>query len=212
MNPTHGSTLPKKKFGLVETLVHTALAMPATLAALGTIFQAFPALCPCEPRLPRGEMQAVPCGARSITRLLPASTSQPPPTGIRSVRKYNTGICLFVQVKSVLTFRHIWLPHKRKKIHWVNHALRRFRPCLDERPRARRESAGRFTLVCTHAPTSRSGAETAQGGAPPNPTLIRSTCILLLLLLYVVATTAAVLLLRTAGHLSTNTTTKNKKL
>ena len=73
-------------------------AMPATLAALGATFQSFPALCPCEPRLPRGEMQAVPCGARSNTRLLPASTSQPPSAGIRSVRKYNTGIRLFVQV------------------------------------------------------------------------------------------------------------------
>ena len=32
-----------KKVGLVETCVHAALAMPATLAALGAIFQAFPA-------------------------------------------------------------------------------------------------------------------------------------------------------------------------
>ena len=98
---------PKTEIGLVETRVHAALAMPATLAALGAIFQASPALCPCEPRLPRGEMQAVPCGARSNTRLLPASTSQPPPAGIRSVRKYNTGIYLFVQVKTVLTFEHV---------------------------------------------------------------------------------------------------------
>ena len=48
--------------------MHAALAI--TLAALGAIFHAFPALCPCEPRPPRGEMQAVPCGARSDTRLL----------------------------------------------------------------------------------------------------------------------------------------------
>ena len=66
---------PKTTFGLVETRVHTALEMPATLGALGAIFQAFPALCPCEPRLSRREMEAVPCGARSNTRLLPASTS-----------------------------------------------------------------------------------------------------------------------------------------
>ena len=59
---------PKKMHGLVETRVHDALEMPATLAALGAIFGAFPALCPCEPRLPRGEMQAVPCGARSNIR------------------------------------------------------------------------------------------------------------------------------------------------
>ena len=98
---------PKKIVGVVETCVHAALAMPATLAELGAILQAFPALCPCEPRLPRGEMQVMPCGARFNTRLLPASTSQPPPAGIRSVRKYNTGICVFVQVKTVLTFGHV---------------------------------------------------------------------------------------------------------
>ena len=98
---------PQKIYGLVETRVHAALAMPATLAALGAMFQASPALCPCEPRLPHGEIQAVPCGARSNTRLLPASTSQLPPAGIRSVRKYNTGICLFVQVKTVLTFGQV---------------------------------------------------------------------------------------------------------
>ena len=66
---------PEMFFGLVETRVHAALAMHAALAALGAIFQAFPAqafpaLCPCEPRPPRGEMQAVSCGARSNTRLL----------------------------------------------------------------------------------------------------------------------------------------------
>ena len=54
----------RKICGQVETRVHAALAIPATLAALGATFQAFPALCPCEPRLPRGDMQAVPCGTR----------------------------------------------------------------------------------------------------------------------------------------------------
>ena len=98
---------PPKIFGLVETRVHAALAMPDTLAALGVIFQAFPALYPWEPRLPRGEMQAVPCGARSNTRLLPASTPQPPPAGIHYVRKYNTRIYIFIQVKTVLTFGHV---------------------------------------------------------------------------------------------------------
>ena len=38
-----------------------------------------PAICPCEPRRPVDDMQAVSCGARSIqySRLLPASSSQP---------------------------------------------------------------------------------------------------------------------------------------
>ena len=107
MNPTHGSTLPSKKCLAWSRLAYMLRAVPATLAALGAIFQAFLALCPCEPRLPRGEMQVVPCGARSNTQLLPASTSQPPPAGIRSVLKYDTGICLFVQVKTVLTFGYV---------------------------------------------------------------------------------------------------------
>ena len=34
----------QKNFGLVQTRVHAALAMHATLAVLGAIFQAFPAL------------------------------------------------------------------------------------------------------------------------------------------------------------------------
>ena len=57
-------------FNLVQgtTLLHAAIA--TTLPALGAIFQAFPALCPCEPRPPRGEMQAVPCGTRFNNRLL----------------------------------------------------------------------------------------------------------------------------------------------
>ena len=39
----------------------------------------YPALCPCEPRCPVGDTQAVSCGARSRqwSRLLPASSSQP---------------------------------------------------------------------------------------------------------------------------------------
>ena len=97
----------RKILGLVEPPVHAALAMPATLAALGATFQAVPALCPWKPCLPRGEMQAVPYGARSNTRLLPVSTSQPPPAGIRSAWKYNTGTCLFSLAKTVLTFGHV---------------------------------------------------------------------------------------------------------
>ena len=82
--------------------MHAALALPATLAALGAIFQASPTLCPCEPRFSPEEMQTVPSGARSNIRLFPASTSHPSPAGIRSVRKYNTGICtLFKQKRSL---------------------------------------------------------------------------------------------------------------
>ena len=99
------SFCPKIIFGLVETRVHAALAMPATLAALGAIFQAFPALCLCGPCLPCEEMQTVPCDARSNTRLLPASTSNL--LRLASDLSGNTGMCIFVQVKTVLTFVHV---------------------------------------------------------------------------------------------------------
>ena len=117
LNPTHGSILKKKQhiFGLVETRVHAALAMPAPLAALGAIFQAFPPLRPCEPRLRRGEMQAVPCGARSNTRLLPASTSQPPPAGTRFVRKYNTGMYLYSSKNGPYIRTRLVTPQEKNK-------------------------------------------------------------------------------------------------
>ena len=67
---------PKKKIWPGRDSRACCARLHAILAALGAIFQAFPALYPCETRLPRGEMQAVPCGARSNTRPLPASTSQ----------------------------------------------------------------------------------------------------------------------------------------
>ena len=105
----------QKRSGLVETRVHAALAMSATLAALGAIFHSFPALRPCELRLPRGEMQAVSCGARSYTRLLPASTSQPPPAGIRSVRK-NIPACIFRLGKNGPYIRtRLVTPHDKNK-------------------------------------------------------------------------------------------------
>ena len=49
-----------------DWVVSSTLATHTPLAPLATLF---------EPRRPRGEMQAVPCGARSDTRLLPAFTS-----------------------------------------------------------------------------------------------------------------------------------------
>ena len=96
-------------------------AMHATLAALGTILSPIrsgpssPALCLCEPRRPRGEMQAVPCGARSDTRLLPASGAQPRPAQTRSVRAYNPRLNVYFKVKTVLTFLgHVRLSRKKE--------------------------------------------------------------------------------------------------
>ena len=70
-----------------DWVVHATLATHATLAALGVIFQAYPALCPFESRRPRGETQAVPCGTCSDARLITASTFQSRPVDTRSIRK-----------------------------------------------------------------------------------------------------------------------------
>ena len=78
------------------------------------------------------------------------------------------GICLFVQVKTVLTFGHVYLPPQEKNKHTGSCTPPdAFAPAST----SGRESAGRFTLVCTHAhaPTSRSGAETAPGRRTPKP-------------------------------------------
>ena len=82
----------------------TTLTTLTTLAALGVIFQALPVPCPFEPRRLRGEMRAVPCGARSDTWLRPASISQPLPFDIRYVRRYETGNRLYVEFKTVVVF------------------------------------------------------------------------------------------------------------
>ena len=74
-----------------------------------------PPLCTCESRRPGGEMQAVPCGARSDTRLFPASGSQPRSAQIRPVRTYKTRIYFYVEVKTVLKFlRHVQLSRKKR--------------------------------------------------------------------------------------------------
>ena len=79
LNPTHGTTLFRKNY-FVAVLVETRGCCPR-VAALGTIFLASPALCPCDHCRPLGDMQAVSCGARSrqYSRLMPASNSRPRP-------------------------------------------------------------------------------------------------------------------------------------
>ena len=94
----------------------------------------------CVPVSPvaRTAMQAVPCGARSDTRLFPASGSQPRSGQIRSVRTYNSRRYIYFRDKTVLTFfGHIELSRKKRS----TGSPRRFRSCLDERGPARRESA-----------------------------------------------------------------------
>ena len=134
-----------------------------------------PPLCACEPRRPRADIQAVPCGACSDTRLLPASDSQPPSAQIRSVRTYNTIIYTYFKVKTVITFYYISrtrpvIPQNRK------HRLIQTLSLVPRRALARAAGERRIPLVCTHAhvSTARSGAETPQGGVPAIPTQIGS--------------------------------------
>ena len=77
LNPTHGTSLFRIVIFvaiLVETRMLTSRCMLPSLRSAP-----YPALCPCEPRRPVGDMQAASCGARSrqYSRLLPASSSQP---------------------------------------------------------------------------------------------------------------------------------------
>ena len=135
---------PKKTFGLVETRVHAALAMPATLAALCTIFQAFS----CEPRLPRGEMQAVLCDARSDTRRLPASTSQPPSAGIRSVWKYNTRTCVCSSKNGPYIRTRLVTPQEKNK--HTSQPRPQMRSLLPRRAAARAAGEPRPIYSCLH--------------------------------------------------------------
>ena len=92
-----------------------------------------------EPRRPRGEMQAVPCGARSDTRLLPASGAQPQSAQIRSVRAYNNRLNVYFNVKTVLTFLgHVRLSRKKRSTGSPRH----FRSFLAELGPAWHETAG----------------------------------------------------------------------
>ena len=131
-----------RKFYLLpfwSRLVHAALAI--TLAALGAIFQAIPARSPCEPRPPRGEMQAVPCGAGSGTRL-PGLPLEPRGLLKSDIRKYIIGICIRLKSKRSL-FCRTRLVIQRK--HTGSTTPGRFRSFLDERAPARRVGAGLFS-------------------------------------------------------------------
>ena len=124
------------------------------------------ALFPCAPRRPRGEMTAVPCGARSDARLLPASSSQPRSAHFRSVRTYNTTIYIFLKFRTILTFLGDVQLFRKKRIAG---SPRRFRSCLDEREPVRQDR--RFFLLFTHAnvPTARTGGGNGPGWRAREP-------------------------------------------
>ena len=112
--------------------------MQATLAALGATFQALLGLCPCEPRRPRGETQAVPCGARPDIRLLGLHLDLPG----SALSGYAIMVYVFMLKYKRLLFRlkRLVIPQEKKRI--GSTTPRRFYSCLDERAPARRGSAG----------------------------------------------------------------------
>ena len=117
-------------------------ALPIILAALAAIFRAFSALCLCEPRPPRGEMQAVPCGARSDAAEQPASSSQPldllkSPLPGNIIPGY---IFMLKYKRSLFSRTRLVIPQGNKRT--GSTTPRRFRSGLDERASARRESNG----------------------------------------------------------------------
>ena len=101
---------PKNIPGLVETGVHAALAMPATFAALGAIFQAFPALCSCEPRLPRGKLQAV---RRALWRWLQHSAA--PGLYLPAYSCWHP-LCLVTQYRDLCFYSSINGPYVRTRL------------------------------------------------------------------------------------------------
>ena len=68
------------------------------------LVQAPPALYPCESRRPHDEIQPVPCGARTETRLQSASSSQRQFPPIRAVPKYITGLNVDSRAKTDFTY------------------------------------------------------------------------------------------------------------
>ena len=94
-----------KQIVLVETRVHAALAMPATLAAIGAIFKLSSLDVPVSP-VSRAE-RCKPCPVALVPTL---GSSRPLPPSLLLLASALSGNlipgCLFVEVKT-LTFGHI---------------------------------------------------------------------------------------------------------
>ena len=143
MNPTHGTTLFHFFFFVVAVLVEIRACCPRDACyPRYTIFKAFPPLCTCESRRPRGEMQAVPCGARSDARLF-----RPPARNLDPLRSAISGRIMRGSIFILMSKRYncstdilgdVQLSRKKRN----TGSRRRFRSCLDEREPARRPIAG----------------------------------------------------------------------
>ena len=105
--------------------------------------QASPALCPSQPRHPRGEVQAVSCDARSETRLLATSSSLPRSAQVRSPDIQYQNTCYFT-LEVVLTFPgYVQVSRKKRS----TGSPRRFRSFMAELGPARCEIAGFTTCA-----------------------------------------------------------------
>ena len=127
----------------------------------------------CEPHPPRGQMQAVTCGARSDTQLLDLhlEASRICPERV-SVYIKPGPVFMLRSKRSIFSRTRIVIPQERNT---DSSTPRCFRSCLDERAPVRRESAS-LTLsapISTY-PRRYPGPKRPRAARPQTPSLIRS--------------------------------------
>ena len=139
LNPTHGTTLFRKVL-FAAVLVETHSCMPPSRCMLPSLRSApYPALCPCKPRRPVGDKQALSCGARSrhYSRLLPASSLQP-----RSiVERAGSGPMGRIHVYRYI-IHAVVTPPARRVYHGTRYAPGTEKECCVGRAWSHREAAG----------------------------------------------------------------------
>ena len=85
-----GPTRTDASLGIISPPIRSGPSFPRSIT------------CPCEPRRPPAVKQAVPYGARSDTRTLSRSSSEPRSPQNRSVPKYDTRLDVYFQAKTTL--------------------------------------------------------------------------------------------------------------
>ena len=144
-----------------DWVVHATLATHAILATLvapGVIFQAFPVLCPFEPRRPAERCK--PCPVALVPTL---GCSRPPPPSLLLLTSALSGSVMpgsvFVMKAKRFVFSRTRLVIPQEKRHRLTHT--QTLSLVPRRARARAAGERRFTLVCTHAhePTARSASK-----------------------------------------------------
>ena len=101
MNPTHDSTLPKTKhlaWSRLACMLRSRCLPPSPRSAPSS--KLYPLYVPVSPVSCAERCKPCPVALVPTLGCSPASTSQPPPASILSVRKYNTGICIFCSSKN----------------------------------------------------------------------------------------------------------------